>query len=317
MSNAGYLYVLANSAMPGLVKVGKTTRTPAERANELAGVTGLPTPFIVVYDQFFEDCSAAEGFVHALLSERGYRISENREFFNAPTNEVVRIITSAPGAIHAATRPLHLDVRVAGTDCDAVQDLDQERNLVPVMNQVFADIIREAKMYYRGEGDYLQNYRKALALFKQAARLGSLYAFDMIGIMYQQGFGVVKDNDKALEYLNEGAERGNAQCLWSMGKIYLLEGQYKNADKCFSKFSDRWLQDAQNIDEEIIFFGDIYYDCHLFIRLKTNSNWETTPALDAIITANKDDIREIACKVYAQNSKNEYRRVISFLDEIL
>lgn len=35
-NNRGYIYVLANSAMPDLVKVGKTTRTPAERAAELS-----------------------------------------------------------------------------------------------------------------------------------------------------------------------------------------------------------------------------------------------------------------------------------------
>ncbi|MEN9595630.1 MAG: hypothetical protein RL236_64, partial [Pseudomonadota bacterium] len=66
-NNRGYIYVLANSAMPDLVKVGKTTRTPAERAAELSKVTGVPTPFIVVYEQLVDDCTAAEEFVHTML----------------------------------------------------------------------------------------------------------------------------------------------------------------------------------------------------------------------------------------------------------
>ena len=60
--SSGYLYVLANSSIPGLVKIGKTTRLPSERADELSRVTGVATPFIVVYEDYFDDCAAAESF---------------------------------------------------------------------------------------------------------------------------------------------------------------------------------------------------------------------------------------------------------------
>jgi len=99
MRDLGYLYVLANSAMPNLVKIGKTTRTPEVRAKELSDVTGVPSQFIIVYEQLFEDCSAAESFVHTFLELRGYRVSDNREFFSAPVNEVVKAIALAPGSI--------------------------------------------------------------------------------------------------------------------------------------------------------------------------------------------------------------------------
>jgi hypothetical protein len=99
MRDVGFLYVLANSAMQGMVKVGKTTRSPAERAAELSAATGLPTPFIVVYEQLFEDCTEAETFVHTLLASKGFRVADNREFFSAPANEVIRAIALAPGAI--------------------------------------------------------------------------------------------------------------------------------------------------------------------------------------------------------------------------
>jgi hypothetical protein len=75
--------------MPGLVKVGKTTRSPEERAKELSSATGLPTPFIVVYEQYFQDCDLAEAFVHTYLAESGHRVADNREFFNAAPNAVV------------------------------------------------------------------------------------------------------------------------------------------------------------------------------------------------------------------------------------
>ena len=43
----GWVYVLVNSSMPGIAKVGRTTRAPRDRAAELSGVTGVATPFIV------------------------------------------------------------------------------------------------------------------------------------------------------------------------------------------------------------------------------------------------------------------------------
>lgn len=42
-----FVYMLRNSAMPGLLKVGFTTGTPEVRAAELSAATGVPTPFQV------------------------------------------------------------------------------------------------------------------------------------------------------------------------------------------------------------------------------------------------------------------------------
>ena len=99
LDNSGYIYVLANSSMPDLVKVGKTTRSPSQRAQELSGVSGIPTPFIVVYEQLFEDCSSAEDFIHTVLKQRWYRETDNREFFRAPVSEIIHIISKMPGQI--------------------------------------------------------------------------------------------------------------------------------------------------------------------------------------------------------------------------
>ncbi len=60
MSNPGYIYVLINYSMQGIVKVGKTIRDTESRAKELSSVTGVPTPFIVAFDAYFADCSQAE-----------------------------------------------------------------------------------------------------------------------------------------------------------------------------------------------------------------------------------------------------------------
>jgi hypothetical protein len=59
----GWIYVLVNSSTPGMAKVGRTTRLPRDRAAELSAATGVPTPFVVAFDQPFIDCCEAERLV--------------------------------------------------------------------------------------------------------------------------------------------------------------------------------------------------------------------------------------------------------------
>ena len=63
-NNKGYVYVMINPSYEGLVKIGKTTKDPEERAKELSSATGVATPFIVVYKRVFNDCSIAESLIH-------------------------------------------------------------------------------------------------------------------------------------------------------------------------------------------------------------------------------------------------------------
>lgn len=84
----GYIYALINPSLHGLVKVGKTTKEPEVRAKEISSDTGVPTPFIVAFKVFVSDCDSAELFLHSLLQIKGFRINQNREFFNAPLNEI-------------------------------------------------------------------------------------------------------------------------------------------------------------------------------------------------------------------------------------
>lgn len=86
MNDSGYVYVLMNPSLKNMVKIGKTTREPEERAKELSAATGIPTPFIVVYSCLFESCTEAESFVHTYLESNGFRVASNREFFEIPIN---------------------------------------------------------------------------------------------------------------------------------------------------------------------------------------------------------------------------------------
>lgn len=74
----GYVYILTNPSMPGLVKIGKTTRSVSQRCHEL-WQTGVPTPFKVFSEIYSPDCHALERTLHAEFAED--RVSQSREFF--------------------------------------------------------------------------------------------------------------------------------------------------------------------------------------------------------------------------------------------
>ncbi len=255
MNDIGHLYVLANSAMPGLVKIGKTTRSPAERAVELSSATGLPTQFIVVYEQLFGDCSAAESFVHTYLATKGFRVSDRREFFSAPVNDVVRAIVLAPGALNGDTGGA-IDPETELMDQHQADELD-DLNLDS--SALWESIFEEAEDHYYGFGDTLQDFKEAMKLYVHAAKLGALPAYSQIGEMYLQGKGVQANADTALKYFKEGARKGSVFCYWAMGMLFWRSEDYpekntlENTNKCFSIFLrclDEGLSGGQLLTED-------------------------------------------------------------------
>jgi hypothetical protein len=92
-ASSGFLYLLMNPSMPGLVKIGKTTRSTDERARELGGVSGVPTAFTVVFEVLVRDCHRAEKFVHERLGS--YRVSGNREFFQIAPSRAIEMMLDA------------------------------------------------------------------------------------------------------------------------------------------------------------------------------------------------------------------------------
>lgn len=85
--SAGFVYIMINPAMRGLVKIGLTERTPIERAKDLRG-TAVPDDFVVIYDELVTDCEFVEKRLHARFDD--YRYQPNREFFQVPIREAIR-----------------------------------------------------------------------------------------------------------------------------------------------------------------------------------------------------------------------------------
>lgn len=75
----GFVYVLWNESMPGLYKIGRTSRSPSARAEELSGATGVPTPFMVAFHAESHDHEQLELDIHEHFSN--CRVNGGREFF--------------------------------------------------------------------------------------------------------------------------------------------------------------------------------------------------------------------------------------------
>jgi hypothetical protein len=242
---AGYLYVLVNSSMPGLVKVGKTTRLPSDRASELSGVTGVATPFIIAFEQHFSNCDEAESYVHTVLQRAGYREAINREFFRAAPNDVIRVIMGAPGLSDSPDQS-------STDDFDLISQPDPTDDLKldawAPQPKPWSGVLEEADNHYYGLANYIVDYDEALKLYKDAARLGSLLAYERIGVMHYSGEGVPKDMQKALSFFKEGAKRGNYYCHREMALLFSENIQTDNALKCWNNF---FIKRSDGLTDEI------------------------------------------------------------------
>jgi len=86
----GIVYVLTNPAMPGLVKIGKTSRNTVEiRLQELYS-TGVPVPFECAYAAMIKDESAVEKAFHQAFGP--YRINAKREFFQIEPDQAIALL---------------------------------------------------------------------------------------------------------------------------------------------------------------------------------------------------------------------------------
>lgn len=88
----GWVYILSNPCMPGLLKIGMTTNSPQARAKEISSATGVPEKFVVEASYYSEDPRGDEARIHAALDEK--RVNAGREFFRCSVAEAHEICKS-------------------------------------------------------------------------------------------------------------------------------------------------------------------------------------------------------------------------------
>jgi hypothetical protein len=90
--DVGYVYILKNEAMPGIYKIGITSRDSlSKRINELYnGQTNIPLPFECVFACKVKSYKQAEKAIHNAFHD--HRINPNREFFKVAPERVIPLL---------------------------------------------------------------------------------------------------------------------------------------------------------------------------------------------------------------------------------
>jgi hypothetical protein len=90
--DVGYLYILSNQAMPGIYKIGVTSRDDlSKRIDELyVGQTSVPLPFDVEFACKVKDYKQVEKIIHNTFLD--YRINSSREFFDVNPERIIPLL---------------------------------------------------------------------------------------------------------------------------------------------------------------------------------------------------------------------------------
>ena len=86
----GIVYMLTNQAMPGLVKIGFTTRDDMESRLKELHTTAIPLPFKCEYACKTERYKEVETAIHKALAD--CRIAPNREFFKIDSENLIPLL---------------------------------------------------------------------------------------------------------------------------------------------------------------------------------------------------------------------------------
>lgn len=86
----GFVYALSNPSMPGIYKIGFTTKHPKDRMEELSKATACPTPFELMAYIGCENPQAVEGAMHEAWKDS--RVNSSREFFRITAAQIAEMM---------------------------------------------------------------------------------------------------------------------------------------------------------------------------------------------------------------------------------
>lgn len=291
----GFVYIMINPSYgEGLVKIGKTTKDPEERAKELSSSTGVATPFIVVYKKLFKNCHLAERLIHELLDEKGYRVNTSREFFAVSISDAINYLLQIPDNDDSFDDNL----------CEELNN-NEDNDLAEVYYNT-------ATQYANGTDDTFQDYDKAILYYERSANLGKVAAYRQLGMIWKY----VKHNaDKALECFHYAVDNGDWINYADIASLYgneelrcysktnqeLAWRKYFENLKNFNSTLEKWDWQVNDIGRTFIYY---LYD-HL-------SNDRIIPAIvDELAYANKSHLEFALKKQLRYFKENNYESLIS------
>ena len=149
--------------MPGLIKIGKTTKPPDERLSGLQG-TGVPTPFEL--EMSIEVSNSARGEKAAHHALKRYRSARNREFFRVPVATAMQEILSVVDdyKIHDAKSSHGIEKIERG-----IQEikLEKERRIKAANEKKIRDELKQAEAYKKAQERRARELRMDIAKLQE------------------------------------------------------------------------------------------------------------------------------------------------------
>ncbi len=210
MKIRGWVYVLTNRGMPGLVKIGYSTKDPSLRAGELEG-TGLPHPFDVVYDVLVLEPRDVEQQVHRNLKH----CHEAKEFFRTEVSVAIQ-------SIKAAIAKQDKTPIIETSHVEVQDDIEGAGVVQKTAEQEAADAFNLGVRFEKGCGAQHDDKGAAAAYwYRKAAMGGHVEAQYLLGLMNQHGkFGVLQNDQEAAMWYRAAAAQGHAGAQFCLGEMY-------------------------------------------------------------------------------------------------
>lgn len=265
-SNHGYVYILSNPGMPGLLKIGMTRFDPTKRVQELSSATGVPTPFQLVYYREFHDCVAAELEIHSIFATKGLRYNDQREFFSVDTVEAINTLLSLD------------DEEIANNSSQPTEVLDVENYNADInwdeyykKHYEFSNTFRNSKLYQEWNDFFYSQasplHRKDANFTKELQNFIDRGIYNGISLLAIELFP--DDIDKRIQFILEYAKKGYISGYIDVTEEYLdsingIENLDSNNKLAIANYLDSFAKNFKNasefdihIDQDIVLYCGI------------------------------------------------------------
>ena len=128
MSLLSIVYVLTNSAMPGLVKIGRSSQEDANARIGQLYSTGVPVPFTLEFACRVVNSEEVEKALHIAFAPS--RINPKREFFRIDPEQAIAILK----LLHTEDATAEVIEQPAGLDQQSIAAAEQLRARRPNLN---------------------------------------------------------------------------------------------------------------------------------------------------------------------------------------
>jgi hypothetical protein len=224
---SGYVYALINPSQEGLVRIEVTRGDPAQGAKDISIASNAESPYIVIFEQWFQDCKAALAFIQDHLAE--HESSEKGGFISASNTEAIRAILEAKSRLEPPNRPEQT------AESNTLEDT-AKRNRRNFCRQ----LLTEGQRYQYGDPSTPKDESEAIKVYEKAIDMNCFDANRLIGTLYYERyvFKTASDLDlrKALKYYEDDISNGNSRCWGDAARCYEKLRAYRNAEICWGNF---------------------------------------------------------------------------------